>query len=510
MSKYSSFWILLALLLTPLLLVAALSPLLITPISRHLLTNKGHELLAYQDERTQALDASVLTQLAGFQFDCGPIDMALLRDPAHYSRHIRFAGIRTANDKSCSTMGPGLAILKDVQDMPGRLDYRVTATPGAFGTEQETLIYSQYQGNLAYWVLDSSWAHELMQDPCPDCFYLEFIHQDPALDHLYFPRGNAAIKTQPDRLSVSSFDERNKVEQTLSAGNELRHYVAMKLRGYGLPGAILLGLLLTLAYWLLRNYRNSLSGLLKLGIQRREFIPFYQPIVDSRTQEIVGYEALIRWQRGEEFISPGMFIDYAEQQGLIVPITEQLVLKVVDDLAHLPQPRWVSVNLVADHLEQRYLLEMLSKVKWPSPDRLTFELTERLPITNIKVAAREIAKLGLRGYHFKIDDFGTGYGGFAYLQQLGIRSIKIDKMFVDTIGTQDFKRTVLDAIIAFGHESKMEMIAEGVENQAQLDYLTKHGVYLIQGYVYAKPMPLEQALTWSPQQESEPGEIRQA
>ncbi|WP_434662299.1 EAL domain-containing protein [Aeromonas sp. NJAU223] len=510
MSKYSSFWILLALLLTPLLLVAALSPLLITPISRYLLTNKEQELRAYQNERTQVLNESVRTQLASFKFDCGPTDMALLRDPAYYSRHIRFAGIHTANGKSCSTMGPGLAILEDIKDLPNGQNYSVTATSGAFGTEQETLIYSKRNGNLAYWALDSSWAHELMQSPCPDCFYLEFSHMAPAREHLYFPRGNAAIKTQPDKLSVSSFDQRNKVDQTLSAGNELRHYVAMKLRDYGLPSAILLGLLLTLAYWLLRNYRNSLSGLLKLGLQRREFIPFYQPIVDSRTQEVVGYEALIRWQRGKGFISPAMFIDYAEQQGLIVPITEQLVLKVVDDLAHLPPPRWVSVNLVADHLEQRYLLDMLAKVKWPSPDRLTFELTERLPITNIKVAAREIAKLGLRGYHFKIDDFGTGYGGFAYLQQLGIRSIKIDKMFVDTIGTQDFKRTVLDAIIAFGHESKMEMIAEGVENQAQLDYLTKHGVYLIQGYVYAKPMPLEEALAWNPQQESEPGEIKQA
>jgi sensor c-di-GMP phosphodiesterase-like protein len=108
----------------------------------------------------------------------------------------------------------------------------------------------------------------------------------------------------------------------------------------------------------------------------------------------------------------------------------------------------------------------------------------------------EIAALQERGYHFKLDDFGTGYGGFAYLQRLGIRQIKIDKMFVDTIGTDDLKRSVLDATIAFGLKSGMEMIAEGVETQEQVDYLHRHGVHLIQGYVYAKPMPLSKLKIW--------------
>ena len=108
----------------------------------------------------------------------------------------------------------------------------------------------------------------------------------------------------------------------------------------------------------------------------------------------------------------------------------------------------------------------------------------------------EIAALQERGYHFKLDDFGTGYGGFAYLQRLGIRQIKIDKMFVDTIGTDDLKRSVLDATIAFGLKSGMEMIAEGVETQEQVEYLHRHGVHLIQGYVYAKPMPLSKLKIW--------------
>jgi len=151
---------------------------------------------------------------------------------------------------------------------------------------------------------------------------------------------------------------------------------------------------------------------------------------------------------------------------------------------------------VAGHIEQPRLRTQLQRHGWPSPARLTFELTERDPIKHIQGAMAEIAALQERGYHFKLDDFGTGYGGFAYLQRLGIRQIKIDKMFVDTIGTDDLKRSVLDATIAFGLKSGMEMIAEGVETQEQVDYLHRHGVHLIQGYVYAKPMPLSKLKIW--------------
>ena len=229
---------------------------------------------------------------------------------------------------------------------------------------------------------------------------------------------------------------------------------------------------------------------------RREFVPFYQPIVDSRSKKVVGFEALLRWQRGRELVPPGTFIDYAEEQGLILPMTEQLLERVIADLPWLEPTQWVSVNIVAAHLEQPNLRPLLQRHDWPSPARLTFELTERKPITDIKAAMGEIAQLQEKGYHFKLDDFGTGYGGFAYLQRLGIRQIKIDKMFVDTIGTDDLKRTLLDSIIAFGHESNMEMIAEGVETLEQVDYLHRHGVHLIQGYVYAKPMALTKLKIW--------------
>lgn len=129
-------------------------------------------------------------------------------------------------------------------------------------------------------------------------------------------------------------------------------------------------------------------------------------------------------------------------------------------------------------------------------ERLKFELTERVPIKTMTQAQEEVFYLLKKGYQFKIDDFGTGYGGFAYLQNLQISSIKIDKMFVDTIDTSDVKISVLDSIIASAKQGNIEVIAEGVEGQHQVDYLAERGVYWIQGYFYAKPMPINEALAF--------------
>lgn len=497
MSRQTPLWISLGLFCAPPLLMLLVAPLLTNPLASHLLKLKEEELIAYQAERSRMLDHALPSQLSRFRFDCGPQDMALLRSPEYYNRHIRFAALQPAKGTGCSTLGPQWPLVPEVE-IPGSSDFHLTSTPPRFDTERETLISARRNGNLAYWVLDSSWSHELLRTPCQGCFYLEFNHRDPALAGLFFPRGNQQIRQEANPISRVNVDHQHQVEQSLWAGQALRQYAASRIRHYGLPLSLLLGLGLVLTYWLLRNYRNSLDGLLRLAMRRGEFIPFYQPIVDSRSHEVVGHEALIRWRRNDSFVPPGAFIDYVERQGLIVPITEQLVRQVVADLERLPPPQWVSVNLVAAHVEHSYLDALLHRLRWPDPDRLTFELTERIPITDMQRAAREIANLGLRGYHFKIDDFGTGYGGFAYLQRLGIRRIKIDKMFVDTIGTQDLKRSVLDAIIAFGRESGMEMIAEGVESQEQIDYLAERGVYLIQGYAFARPMPIAELVDWQP------------
>lgn len=495
--RASPFWISLLLLCLPVLASLPLSQLLGNPLAHQLLQQKKAQIEAALAERHEALDQSIRSQLSRFAFDCGPADMALLRDPRFYSRHIRLQGLKLASGGGCSSLGEDFPLATvELPPYPEQEQFGLAATQPRFNTEQEVVAYYRKGGNVAYWVLNNSWSHDQLQSPCPGCFYLEFGQQSPGKVTTFFPRGDKSIKQEPGNQSLSFFDPDPQIRQTLWAGKALEEYAKRQARHYGLLYGGALGLLLVAAYWVLRNYRRSLKGLLQAALVRREFVPFYQPIVDSRSKKVVGFEALLRWQRGRELVPPGTFIDYAEEQGLILPMTEQLLERVIADLPWLEPTQWVSVNIVAAHLEQPNLRPLLQRHDWPSPARLTFELTERKPITDIKAAMGEIAQLQEKGYHFKLDDFGTGYGGFAYLQRLGIRQIKIDKMFVDTIGTDDLKRTLLDSIIAFGHESDMEMIAEGVETLEQVDYLHRHGVHLIQGYVYAKPMALTKLKIW--------------
>ncbi|MGY3885975.1 EAL domain-containing protein [Aeromonas aquatica] len=498
MKRLSPLWISPLLFSLPILVCLLLSQPVSNALAHYLLEQKLAEIELAMNERQQTLEKSIDDQMARFAFDCGEQDMTLLRDPWHYNRHIRLQGLKLASGKGCSSLGPDLPLI-DASTLPDpEIDgFGLTATPPAFGTEQELVIFSKRGDQLAYWVLSNSWIRTIMEKPCSACFYIEFTPLVPGLArHKIFPRGEQAIKHEPGSESLSFTTPDNKMQQTLWSGLALRTYAqSLVYRGTFWVGGTLGALLLT-GYWLLRNYRRSLKGLLHTGLARQEFVPFYQPVVDSRSQRVVGFEALLRWQRDDDVTAPGAFIAYAEQQGLILPMTEQLLDRVIADLPQLAPEQWVSVNLVAAHIEQPHLRNLLQHHDWPSPTRLTFELTEREPIMDIEAATSEISALQEKGYHFKLDDFGTGYGGFAYLQRLGIRQIKIDKMFVDTIGTDDPKRSLLDAIIAFGLESDMEMIAEGVETQAQVDYLAQQGVYLIQGYLYARPMPLPELLHW--------------
>lgn len=473
-----------------------LTPFLTSAITSYILKLKAQELIITTNERNKLIEHNISSQLPRINFNCEAEDIALLRNPSYYNSHIRFAGIQSSKGKNCSTLGAGLPVSEEIKNMQSSADYIISVTPNAVGAEQEFVVYSKHDGNLIYWVINNSFTHDLLLKPCRNCFYLEYTYNDKNSKKINIHRGDDKIKNQAHAISLSNIDNLRNVEQKIWAGEALRNYAVIQIRYYGLFISSFLGMLLATGYLLLRNHNSSLGGLLKLALKNKEFIPFYQPVIDSRTLNVVGYEALIRWRRGGELIPPGMFIEYAERQGLIMPMTTQLVSQVVADLHKFYENQWVSINLIAAHVEQPYLRDMLKKLQWPDPKRLTFELTERMPITDVKNAKKEISILGLRGYHFKLDDFGTGYGGFAYLQQLGISCIKIDKMFIDTIGTEDLKRNVLDAIIAFGHESNMEMIAEGVETHEQLDYLLQHGVNLIQGYVYAKPMPINKIIEW--------------
>jgi sensor c-di-GMP phosphodiesterase-like protein len=161
--------------------------------------------------------------------------------------------------------------------------------------------------------------------------------------------------------------------------------------------------------------------------------------------------------------------------------------------------RFISINIVPKHIENdtfyHFLTTAMIEQKIP-PKNISLEITERLQIDDLKTARAQLNKYFAFGIDLKLDDAGTGYGGFSYVQELGINTLKIDKMFIDTIDSNDVKASVLQAIINFAQTSKLKTIAEGVEEISQVNYLAKHNVFAIQGYVYAKPMAKEDLVVW--------------
>ena len=207
------------------------------------------------------------------------------------------------------------------------------------------VAYYRAGNNIAYWVLDNSWSQQAgcMQPLHQLLLHLEFSQKDlnDANDHGTFPRGDKTpSKQRANSHSLTFFtihDTRTRSKPLWagqSAGTICRPG-KIRLNSLLVGASLWDSWLLVAAYWLMRIYRRSLKGITSGGVwPRREFVPFYQPVVDSRSklERSLAYEALLRWQRGNELIPPGSFIDYAEEQGLILPMTEQLLEQVISDL----------------------------------------------------------------------------------------------------------------------------------------------------------------------------------
>jgi sensor c-di-GMP phosphodiesterase-like protein len=232
------------------------------------------------------------------------------------------------------------------------------------------------------------------------------------------------------------------------------------------------------------------------AMERGAFIPYYQPVVNIRTGRLMGCEVLMRRREPDgSIIPPSMFIALAESTGLALPMTRILMERVRDDLNAVSGARRhlsLSVNLFDDHFESLRIIRDIETIFGRSQiayKQVTLEITERQPLANIDRARVVIRRLQELGARVALDDAGTGHGGLAYLQQLGIDVIKIDKLFIDTIDTNDSPSPILDSLIKLGQELGKELVAEGVEAMEQVDYLRSRGVTAAQGFLFAPPLP---------------------
>ncbi|MGN6487529.1 MAG: EAL domain-containing protein [Devosia sp.] len=231
---------------------------------------------------------------------------------------------------------------------------------------------------------------------------------------------------------------------------------------------------------------------LERAIAAGELKPYYQPVINLRTGALAGCEVLCRWEKKNgEVIPPSAFIEYAEVTGLAVPMTVSLMQQVKADLSDLcremPDLK-VSINLFEGHFRNGNVVEDIHTIFGASSinfRQLVFEITERQPLSQMQTANSVIAGLHALGCRVAMDDAGTGHSNLAYLQTLGIDVIKIDRVFVDMVKEDTTQVPVLDGLIAMARDLGTDIVAEGVESEAQALYLRARGVVHAQGYLFA-------------------------
>ncbi|HJR09201.1 MAG TPA: EAL domain-containing protein [Pyrinomonadaceae bacterium] len=237
---------------------------------------------------------------------------------------------------------------------------------------------------------------------------------------------------------------------------------------------------------------------LRLAVERREFIVYYQSIVDLETFKISGFEALVRWNHPEKgFISPANFIPLAEETGLIVEIGEWVLREACRQMERWQKifpsdpPLFVSVNLSSKQFIQSDLIQRVTQIIEETkinPEGLKLEITESAVMDDVDSATEMLKKLRALGVKLSIDDFGTGYSSLSYLHRFPIDTLKVDRSFVVNMSEDSENVEIVRTIVSLAQNLGMNVIAEGVETKEQLAALRKLGCENGQGYLFSKPV----------------------
>lgn len=237
---------------------------------------------------------------------------------------------------------------------------------------------------------------------------------------------------------------------------------------------------------------------LRKALLKNELEVYYQPQLDLQTNRIVAVEALLRWHHPDKgFMSPAEFIPIAEETGLIVPIGEWVLkeackqTKLWRDQGH---DLSISVNLSNQQLISNTIVEVIKEITSQTelnPQYLTLEITESMAITNLTDTLNKLKELQDFGVNISLDDFGTGYSSLSYLSTLPIDSVKIDKSFINDI-TNKTKKEIVKSVSSIAHSRGLTVVAEGVEEEEQLNIVRSLGIGMIQGYYLSKPIPSEE------------------
>lgn len=297
-------------------------------------------------------------------------------------------------------------------------------------------------------------------------------------------------------LGISLFPEHAEDASALIRKADIAMYVAKRARkGYALYSPDQENIAS-------RN-RLSLMSELREAIQTGQLCLHYQPKIDHQRKQVIGVEALVRWdhpQRG--FLPPDQFIPLAEESGLIGPLDQWVLKTAIHQVAALREvgyPLTVAVNLSARSLhdtELPVIIDDLLRHNGGDAGMLTLEITESAVMSNPSDSLGILQKLDHMGIAIAIDDFGTGYSSLAYLKQLPVDELKIDKSFVMSMEENDSDAVIVRSTIDLAHNLGLNVTAEGVENQDTWDTLTILGCDVSQGYFMSKPLPADKLMVW--------------
>ncbi|MEX6500501.1 EAL domain-containing protein [Pseudomonas zhanjiangensis] len=261
-----------------------------------------------------------------------------------------------------------------------------------------------------------------------------------------------------------------------------------------LPACLLLALLTGALVFQQVRQRQSLTGSLAGALRRRELHVHYQPIIDLQSRRCVGAEALVRWQRPDGTLThPDLFIPLAEATGQIRRVTDYVLEEVLEQLGDLLRSHpqlYISVNLAPCDVSHSRIAAVAARLLQRfkvAPQQIAFEITER-GMVDVQAARETLSELRAQGHKVLIDDFGTGYCSLAYLQDLPIDYLKIDKTFVDTLGHDAASSGVAPHIIRMAHALELKVVAEGIEDDAQARLLASEGAHSGQGWLFDRAL----------------------
>ena len=363
----------------------------------------------------------------------------------------------------------------------------------------EAIIFASGIGNrmTAFSIVDARYLTDLM---------LSLDDENHAMLQLQFSDG-PVITSQGNLFPHKAFfhtefrsdysQARLKVNTPLVA---LNHYILRNMIFLG-PLSLLLTLVMLYLCRRWQASKMSLADEIRKGMADGEFSVHYQPICETVSGKCAGAEALMRWQRGDgKTISPAVFICAAEEEGLIVSLTQHLFGLIASDVRNwqVSTPFHLGVNIAADHLiDKTFTIDVLNLRKSIDVSfTLVLEITERSLLEDTSTASAKLEALRQKGCQVAIDDFGTGYCSLSLLQKLPVDYLKIDKSFIDTLTSAGEDTPILDTIVSLSKRLSFATIAEGVTTSHQAEWLTKNQVSYVQGYHYAKPMSAFDFCQW--------------